>query len=57
MGNSKAMIIWMKTGSNHQDNRRARWGVLCGKEEYTEGVEGAQNEKSAKSRLRSAKEN
>jgi len=45
MGNSKAMIIWMKTGSNHQDNRRARWGVLCGKEEYTEGVEGAQNEK------------
>jgi hypothetical protein len=21
-----------------------RWGVLCGKVEYTEGVEGAQNE-------------
>jgi len=25
----------------------ARWGVLCGKEEYTEGVGGAQNEKES----------
>jgi len=24
--------------------RNNRWGVLCGKEEYTEGVGGAQNE-------------
>jgi len=35
----------MTKGSNHQEKRRARWGVRCGKEEYTEGVEGVQNEK------------
>jgi hypothetical protein len=29
--------------------RRVRWGVLCGREEYTEGVEGAQNEKMGES--------
>jgi len=39
------MIIRMKKGSNHQEMRRSRWGVLCGKVEYTEGVEGAHNEK------------
>jgi len=38
------MIIQMKKGSNNQEKRCARWGVLCGKEEYTEGVGGAQNE-------------
>jgi len=37
----------MKHGSNHQENRRARWGVLCGKEEYTDGVEGVQNEEES----------
>jgi len=45
MGIWKAMIIRTKKGSNHQEKKRARWGVLGGKEEYTEGVEGAQNEK------------
>jgi len=35
----------MKLGNNYQQKRSARWGVLCGKEEYTEGVAGAQNEK------------
>jgi len=49
MGIWKAMISWMKKGSNHQQKRRARWGVLCGKEVYTERVEAGQNEKSAKS--------
>jgi len=34
----------MKTGSNYQDKRSARWGVLCGKEKYTEHVGGVQNE-------------
>jgi len=35
----------MKQGSNYQEKRSARWGVLCGKEEYTDGVGGVQNEK------------
>jgi len=35
------MIIRMKKGSNYQDKRSARWGVLCGKVEYTEGDGGA----------------
>jgi len=35
----------MKKGSNHLEKRRARWGVLCGKEEYTEGVGGVQTKK------------
>jgi len=34
----------MKKGSNHQEERRARWGVRCGKEEYTQGVAVGQNE-------------
>lgn len=43
----------MKKASNHQDERRARWVVLCGQQEYTDGVGGVQNENSAKSRPRS----
>jgi len=39
------MIIRMNNGSNRQEKSRARWGVLCANEEYTEGVEGAQNVK------------
>jgi len=34
----------MKKGSNYQEKRSARWGVLCGKEEYTAGVGGAPTE-------------
>jgi len=35
----------MKKRSNYQEKRRARLGVLCGKEEYTEGVGEAQDER------------
>jgi len=37
--------IHFADGATTKEKRRARKGVLCGKEEYTEGVEGAQNEK------------
>jgi len=35
----------MKKGSNYQQKWSARWGVLCGKEEYTEGDGGVWNDK------------
>jgi len=38
----------MKMGSNHQDKWSTRWGELCAKEEYTEGVGGVQNKKEHK---------
>jgi hypothetical protein len=58
----------MKKGSNHQQKEEGQMGVLSGNEEYTEGVDGAQNKtecqinteerrprlKTIKSRLRSA---
>jgi len=45
----------MKKESNYQKNRRARGGVLGGKEEYSEGIGGAWNEiYKRQSRLRSA---
>jgi len=44
MGVWKVMIICMKKGSNHHEKRRAKWGVLCGEEEYTEHDEGLQSE-------------
>ena len=44
MGIWKTMISQMKKGSNHHEKMRARWGVLCGKKEYAEGVGGAQKE-------------
>jgi len=37
--------IQMEKGSNNPEKGRARWGVLCGNEEYTEGVGVAWNEK------------
>jgi len=42
------MVIWyieMKNGSNYQEKGSARWGVLCAREEYIEGVGGVWNEK------------
>jgi len=39
------MIIRMKQGATTKEQRRARWGVRCGKEGYTERVKEAQNEK------------
>ena len=53
-GRFKANNYSDETGELPPTKRRGRrWGVLYGKEEYTEGIDGAQNEKSAKSRLRS----
>jgi len=42
-------------GSNYQEKRSTRWGVLCEIEKYTEGVGGEQNEvEQSQSLLRSA---
>ena len=38
-------LFGWKRGATTREMRRARWGVLYGKEKCTEGVEGGQNEK------------